>query len=74
MRLQRVPQGRFGAPSKDMDGVAVFLASDAAFYVTGHLAGQIQLIFVCHTICRHNLAVDETPIEEGRFDCGKCLH
>jgi 2-deoxy-D-gluconate 3-dehydrogenase len=37
VRLRRIPQGRFGDPSKDLDGAAVFLASEAASYVTGQV-------------------------------------
>ncbi len=37
VRLRRIPQGRFGDPAKDLDGAAVFLASDAASYVTGQV-------------------------------------
>jgi 2-deoxy-D-gluconate 3-dehydrogenase len=34
--LDRIPAGRWGEPS-DLGGAAVFLASDAAAYVTGHI-------------------------------------
>lgn len=34
--LSRIPMGRFGEPS-DIGAVAVFLASDASGYVTGHM-------------------------------------
>lgn len=34
--LERIPAGRWGAPS-DIGGAAVFLASDAARYVQGHI-------------------------------------
>ena len=34
--LQRIPMGRLGGP-EDLKGVVVFLASDAAAYVTGHV-------------------------------------
>ncbi|TRD11927.1 2-dehydro-3-deoxy-D-gluconate 5-dehydrogenase KduD [Erythrobacter insulae] len=34
--LERIPAGRWGAPS-DLGGAAVFLASDAARYVQGHI-------------------------------------
>jgi 2-deoxy-D-gluconate 3-dehydrogenase len=34
--LERIPAGRWGAPS-DLAGAAVFLASDASNYVTGHI-------------------------------------
>lgn len=34
--LERIPAGRWGAPS-DLGGAAVFLASDAARYVQGHV-------------------------------------
>ena len=34
--LERIPAGRWGDPS-DLGGAAVFLASDAAAYVTGHI-------------------------------------
>jgi len=34
--LERIPAGRWGAPS-DLDGAVVFLASDAANYVQGHI-------------------------------------
>lgn len=37
VRLRRIPQGRFGDPTKDLDGAVVFLASDAASYVTGQV-------------------------------------
>jgi len=37
VRLRRIPQGRFGDPAKDLDGAVVFLASDAAAYVTGQI-------------------------------------
>ena len=36
-RLRRIPQNRFGDPDKDLNGAAVFLASDAAGYVTGQV-------------------------------------
>ena len=32
--LPKIPVGRFGALS-DLDGVAIFLASDASAYITG---------------------------------------
>jgi 2-deoxy-D-gluconate 3-dehydrogenase len=34
--LERIPAGRWGEP-EDVAGVAVFLASDAANYVHGHV-------------------------------------
>ncbi|WP_336987678.1 2-dehydro-3-deoxy-D-gluconate 5-dehydrogenase KduD [Altererythrobacter aquiaggeris] len=34
--LERIPAGRWGAPS-DLGGAAVFLASDAARYIQGHI-------------------------------------
>lgn len=34
--LERIPAGRWGAPS-DLGGAAIFLASDAAKYVQGHI-------------------------------------
>jgi gluconate 5-dehydrogenase len=34
--LKRIPAGRFG-DEKDLKGAAVFLASDASDYVTGHV-------------------------------------
>jgi gluconate 5-dehydrogenase len=34
--LQKIPLGRFGG-DHDLKGAAVFLASDAAAYVTGHV-------------------------------------
>ena len=37
VRLRRIPQGRFGDPDQDLKGVVVFLASDAASYVTGQI-------------------------------------
>ena len=37
VRLRRIPQGRFGDPDADLNGAAVFLASDAASYVTGQV-------------------------------------
>jgi len=37
--IERIPAGRSGLPN-DMDGAVVFLASDAAEYVTG------QVLFV----------------------------
>ena len=33
--LAKIPQGRFGAMD-DVGGAAIFLASDASAYVTGH--------------------------------------
>ena len=33
--LDRVPLGRWGEP-QDVAGAALFLASDAALYITGH--------------------------------------
>lgn len=36
--LDKIPQRRFGAPA-DLDGVVVFLASDASAYVTGQCIG-----------------------------------
>lgn len=37
VRLRRIPQNRFGDPDKDLNGAAVFLASDSASYVTGQV-------------------------------------
>ena len=34
--VERIPAGRWGAPA-DLGGAAVFLASDAAAYVQGHV-------------------------------------
>jgi len=36
-RLRRVPLGRLGEAERDVGGAAVFLASPAADYVTGHV-------------------------------------
>jgi 2-deoxy-D-gluconate 3-dehydrogenase len=33
--LNRIPMGKWGMP-EDLNGAAVFLASDASAYVTGH--------------------------------------
>jgi len=35
--LARIPAGRWGTP-EDLKGTAVFLASSASDYVTGHIA------------------------------------
>jgi 2-deoxy-D-gluconate 3-dehydrogenase len=37
IRLRRIPQGRFGDVERDLAGAAVFLASAASDYVTGHI-------------------------------------
>jgi 2-deoxy-D-gluconate 3-dehydrogenase len=34
--LAAIPLGRFGGP-KDLQGAAIFLASDASDFVTGHI-------------------------------------
>jgi 2-deoxy-D-gluconate 3-dehydrogenase len=36
-RLRRIPQGRLGDTDRDLGGAAVYLASAASDYVTGHV-------------------------------------